>query len=58
MTAIDRLAADPRPPGCKKLTRHDVWRIRVGDHRALYEIDDQKRIVLVVDVGHRSAIYR
>lgn len=58
MTAIDQLAADPRPPGCKKLTRRDVWRIRVGDHRALYEIDDQKRIVLVVDVGHRSAIYR
>lgn len=58
MTAIDHLAEDPRPPGCKKLARRDVWRIRVSDHRALYEIDDQKRMVLVVDVGHRSAIYR
>ena len=58
LAAIDALADDPRPPGCKKLVGQDGWRIRVGDYRIVYEIRDQVLLVIVVDVGHRSEIYR
>ena len=56
--AMLTLATDPRPPGCRKLTGRDGWRIRAGDYRVLYEIDDQRREVLVVHVGHRRDDYR
>lgn len=57
--AIKGLAANPRPPGCRKLTgsRHD-WRIRVGDYRVIYEIADTIRIVRVNRVRHRREVYR
>lgn len=58
LAAIDALADDPRPPGCKKLAGQDGWRIRVGDYRVVYEIHDQVLLVIVVDIGHRSEIYR
>lgn len=59
ITAIQGLAANPRPPGCRKLTgsKHD-WRIRVGDYRVLYEIADTIRIVRVNRVRHRGEAYR
>ena len=57
--AIDELEKNPRPPGVKKLEGEDnIWRIRVGDYRILYEIHDRKLLILVVDVGHRSDVYR
>jgi mRNA interferase RelE/StbE len=56
--AIDRLAENPRPSGCKKLVNLSAWRIRIGDYRVLYEIRDEVLVVSVVDVGHRSDIYR
>jgi mRNA interferase RelE/StbE len=56
--AIFGLANNPRPPGCKKLTGRDGWRIRVGDYRIIYEIIDNELIVLVIDIGHRREIYR
>ncbi|MBF0308472.1 MAG: type II toxin-antitoxin system RelE/ParE family toxin [Magnetococcales bacterium] len=53
------LEAMPRPPGALKLEGSvDVWRIRVGDYRILYTIEDDKLIVLVVKIGHRREIYR
>ena len=56
--AVDALAADPRPAAAKMITgAHGVLRIRVGDYRVLYTIDEGQLIVLVVDVGHRSEIY-
>ncbi len=58
VTAINALAANPRPPGCVKLTGREAWRIRVGTYRVIYEIDDEARIVTIVDVGHRRDIYR
>ncbi len=58
VTAINALAANPRPQGCVKLTGRDAWRIRVGTYRVIYEIDDGPRIVTIVDVGHRRDIYR
>ncbi len=56
--AIRALADEPRPPGCRKLTGRDGWRIRVGRYRVIYEIDDTVRIVSVLDVGHRRDVYR
>ena len=56
--AIRALADEPRPPGCRKLTGRDSWRIRVGRYRVIYEIDDTVRIVSVLDVGHRRDVYR
>jgi mRNA interferase RelE/StbE len=54
---IRGLATNPRPTGCKKLKGKDAWRIRVGDWRVVYTIDDDKVYVLVVAAGDRSSIY-
>jgi mRNA interferase RelE/StbE len=57
--AIRALAADPRPPGCKKLAASaDYFRIRVGDYRVLYEFRDRDVLVLVIKIGHRRDVYR
>jgi mRNA interferase RelE/StbE len=56
--AIRALADNPRPPGCSKLVEREGWRIRVGDYRVIYEIDDKSKTVLILHVGHRRDIYR
>jgi mRNA interferase RelE/StbE len=56
--SIAALADNPRPYGYKKLKGEDAYRIRVGDYRVIYEIDDGKIIVTVVSVGHRKEIYK
>lgn len=57
--AVELLAQDPRPPGAKKLVGGDgEWRVRTGDYRIVYDIDDQVLRVLVLAVGHRCEIYR
>lgn len=56
--AILALSVQPRPPGCKKLSGRDGWRIRVGNFRAIYEIDDEAKKVLILHIGHRSDVYR
>ena len=53
--AIDRLSQTPRPPGVEKVG--DLWQIRVGDYRIVYDIPDRKLIVLVLRVGHRRETY-
>lgn len=55
---ITSLSRDPRPPGCEKLSGHDQYRLRQGNYRILYEIQDLDLIVVVVKVGHRSNVYR
>ena len=55
--ATRTLAENPRPSGCRKLVGRDGWRIRVGDYRVIYQIDDPARTVLVLHVGHRRDIY-
>lgn len=55
--AIRALASDARPPGCRKLVGREGWRIRVGDYRVIYEIDDRQRTVTVLHVGHRRDVY-
>ncbi len=57
--AIELLAVQPRPPSAKKLVGGDgEWRVRTGNYHIVYEIDDDVLLILVVAVGHRSAIYR
>jgi mRNA interferase RelE/StbE len=55
--AISGLAQNPRPAGCKKLVSVDAWRIRIGDWRVIYQIQDRRLIVLVVRIGHRREVY-
>ncbi len=55
---IKNLADNPRPPGCKKLSGEEKYRIRVGNYRILYFIDEGKLIIFVVKVGHRRDVYR
>jgi mRNA interferase RelE/StbE len=55
--AIRSLAVNPRPPGCRKPVGRDGWRIRVGDYRVIYQVDDSARTILVLHVGHRRDIY-
>lgn len=57
--AMQALAADPRPPGCRKLTGYDdVFRIRVGRYRILYSIEDRRLTIIVLKVGDRKEVYR
>jgi len=56
---LENLASDPRPPGCKKLSGgDDEWRIRMGDYRVVYTIDDARSLVEVTRIRHRSEVYR
>ncbi|MEH2170320.1 MAG: type II toxin-antitoxin system RelE/ParE family toxin [Nostoc sp.] len=58
-TKINDLAIEPRPNGVKKLQGDDTsYRVRVGDYRVVYEVDDDVLIVTVIKVGHRSEIYK
>ena len=55
---LEHLAAAPRPPGCKKLKGGaNEWRIRIGDYRVVYEIDDTARTVDVTRIAHRREVY-
>lgn len=55
--AIDTLAADPRPDGCTKLTARPGYRIRVGEYRVIYDVDDQVVTVRVLRIGPRGEVY-
>jgi len=56
--AIARLAENPRPPGAKKLTSRDGYRVRVGDYRILYHVDDGEKVVIIYRVMSRGDVYR
>lgn len=55
---IHALAIDPRPFGCEKLAGDIGYRIRQGDYRVVYTIDDEKRSVEILKIGHRREVYR
>jgi len=54
---IEALASNPRPRGCRKLQGKGLWRIRIGDYRVLYAIDDPERVVDIIAVRHRGRAY-
>lgn len=56
--AIALLSVDPRPPGAKRLVGRPAWRVRVGDYRVIYTIEDDVLLVVVVALGHRGDVYR
>jgi mRNA interferase RelE/StbE len=58
LAAIDELAEEPRPRGCKKVKGVDAYRIRVGSYRVIYRIFDVQLLVIVVRMGHRREVYR
>jgi mRNA interferase RelE/StbE len=58
VTRIRQLATDPRPPGCRKLSGSEKYRVRQGAYRILYAIDDDRVVVTVVKVGHRRRVYK
>ena len=56
---IKTLAANPRPSGCRKITgSKNDWRIRIGDYRIIYEIDEKAKAVRIMRVRHRREVYR
>jgi mRNA interferase RelE/StbE len=55
---IAALGAEPRPVGSQKLSTLERYRLRQGDWRVVYEIEDQARLVTVVKIGHRREVYR
>ena len=57
-TRIEELSENPRPPGCEKLSGHNLFRIRQGNYRVLYSVEDRDLVILVIRVGHRRDVYR
>jgi len=55
---IQSLAEEPRPPGCQKLSGYDRYRVRQGNYRILYQIQDNELVIVVVRIGHRREVYR
>jgi mRNA interferase RelE/StbE len=56
---IDLLAAEPRPRGCEKLSGYDnLYRVRIGDYRIVYGVEDRLVVVVVLKVGNRAEIYQ
>lgn len=55
---IGRFATEPHPPGSVKLSGVDLYRIRVGDYRIVYEVDDGAHVVFVHRIRHRREVYR
>jgi mRNA interferase RelE/StbE len=56
--AIEALSLEPRPAGCIKLQGSHCWRIRVGDVRIIYSIENGRLVVIIIRIGHRREVYR
>lgn len=55
---IYQLADIPFPSGCKKLKGKEAWRIRIGNYRVIYEIENHELLIFVIEIGHRQEIYK
>jgi mRNA interferase RelE/StbE len=55
---VRSLESDPRPSGSEKLSAQERYRVRQGDYRIVYSIDDEEKTIEIVKIGHRSEIYR
>ena len=58
LEAIENLALNPYPPSSKKIQGHDLWRVRVGVYRILYQIDEENQVINTYRIGHRRGVYR
>lgn len=58
LSRIENLGSDPRPTGGEKLTGHELYRVRQGNYRILYSIQDNELTIWVIKVGHRKEVYR
>jgi len=58
MKRIGKLALEPRPPGCEKISGQDRYRIRQGNYRIVYSIQENELTVWIVKIGHRRDVYR
>ena len=58
LSQIEKLTANPRPPGSIKLTGQDAYRLRLGSYRVIYSIFNRRLLIVVIDVGHRREVYR
>ena len=58
ITALKSLEQEPRPRGVEKIRGTELWRIRKGDYRVLYYIDDREQTITVVRIRHRRDVYR
>jgi len=56
--ALLSLEENPRPRGVEKIRGKELWRVRKGDYRVVYDVDDDAKIVTVVRIGHRKDVYR
>ena len=55
---IGALASNPRPPGCEKLTDQELYRIRQGNYRVIYSIQDKELTIWIIKIGHCRDVYR
>ena len=58
ISKIRSLAINPRPSGCVKLSAQELYRVRQGNYRILYTIEDEVLIVYIIKIGHRKDVYR
>jgi mRNA interferase RelE/StbE len=58
LSRVEKLGNDPRPMGCEKITGEELYRIRQGNYRVVYSIQDNELTVWVIKVGHRKGVYR
>lgn len=58
MARIASLADNPRPPGSEKLSGEEKYRVRQGNYRIIYAIEDSRLIIMIVKVGHRREVYQ
>jgi mRNA interferase RelE/StbE len=56
--AIDRLSFNPRTGNVRPMVGSKSWRLRVGDYRVVYDILDQRLVILIIKIGHRREVYR
>lgn len=56
--AIRKLSGNPHPKDSLKLSGREGWRLKIGRYRVIYEIDDEEKSIIILDVGHRKDVYR
>ena len=58
LNSLEQLAEDPRPINSKPLTGRDAWRVRIGQYRAIYTINEQEIVIEIIKIAHRKSVYR